>query len=110
MANKTHTYSKLAEQDLIDIYLYSARTWGQKQADSYDAGLKHAIGRLVDSPDIGRACDEIKVVSVDLSINITLSFTASERLTFSLCVSCMKQWTSEVVYPAPVNPLLNLTQ
>lgn len=61
MANKTYTYSNLAEQDLIDIYLYSARTWGQKQADSYDAGLKHTIDMLVDSPNIGRDCDDIKV-------------------------------------------------
>jgi toxin ParE1/3/4 len=60
MANK-YTYSKLAEQDLIDIYLYTARTWGQKQADSYDAGIERIITRLADSPSIGRACDEIKI-------------------------------------------------
>ncbi|RBO83449.1 type II toxin-antitoxin system RelE/ParE family toxin [Marinomonas aquiplantarum] len=59
MADK-YTYSKLAEQDLIDIYLYTAQTWGRKQADVYSAGIEQSINRLADSPNIGRACNEIK--------------------------------------------------
>lgn len=59
MANK-YIYSTLAEQDLIDIYLYTAQTWGQKQADAYDAGIEQVINMLADSPTIGRACDEVK--------------------------------------------------
>ncbi|WP_417559473.1 type II toxin-antitoxin system RelE/ParE family toxin [Marinomonas sp.] len=59
MANK-YTYSKLVEQDLIDIYLYTAQTWGQTQADAYDAGLEQTIKMLASSPKIGRVCNEIK--------------------------------------------------
>ncbi|TPE47758.1 type II toxin-antitoxin system RelE/ParE family toxin [Maribrevibacterium harenarium] len=60
MVNKTYTYSKLAAQDLIDIYLYTAQIWGQQQADIYDAGLEHMVGLLADSPGIGRSCDDIR--------------------------------------------------
>ena len=61
MVNKTYSYSKLAAQDLIDIYLYTAQTWGQNQADIYDAGLERAVILLADSPNIGRTCDDIRI-------------------------------------------------
>lgn len=60
MVNRAYTYSKLAAQDLIDIYIYTAQTWGQKQADTYDTGLERAVILLAGSPNIGRTCDEIK--------------------------------------------------
>ncbi|SBS28920.1 Toxin ParE1 [Marinomonas spartinae] len=60
MVNKAYTYSKLAAQDLIDIYLYTAQTWGQKQADIYDTVLERAVILLADSSSLGRTCDDIK--------------------------------------------------
>jgi plasmid stabilization system protein ParE len=35
-----------ADADIIDIYLQSARTFGQHQAESYHAGLSATLGRL----------------------------------------------------------------
>lgn len=61
MSSRTCTYSELAAQDLIDIYLYTAQTWGQKQADLYDTGLEQAATLLVNNPNLGRTCDDIKI-------------------------------------------------
>jgi len=60
MVNKAYTYSKLAAQDLIDIYLYTAQTWGQKQADIYDTGLEPTVTLMAGNPSLGRTCEDIK--------------------------------------------------
>lgn len=50
----------LAEQDLIDIWLYTFAQWGEAQADKYHNQLSAAFTLIAENPDIGSACDEIR--------------------------------------------------
>lgn len=43
----------LAEQDLIDIWLYTWQEWGEKQADAYLDKLEKAMELLAEQPKIG---------------------------------------------------------
>lgn len=45
--------SRLAEQDIEEIYDYSIRQFGLKQARTYIAGFKTAFDCLADNPRIG---------------------------------------------------------
>lgn len=38
--------SRQAGEDLRDIWLYSAKTWGRAQADAYVNGLRATLGKL----------------------------------------------------------------
>lgn len=44
----------LAEQDLVDIWLYSWNEWGQAQADAYLDDLEHTLWLLAEQPSLGR--------------------------------------------------------
>ena len=48
----------LAEQDLIDIWLYTYTEWGEKQADKYLDELEKAITLLSKQPMLCRECRE----------------------------------------------------
>ena len=43
-----------AEQDLLDIWLYTFSEWGEKQADVYLDNLSEALALLADQPLICR--------------------------------------------------------
>ena len=43
-----------AEQDLLDIWLYTFNEWGEKQADVYLDNLSKALALLADQPLICR--------------------------------------------------------
>ena len=49
-----------AEQDLIDIWLYSLERWGETQADDYLDELNHGIQSLRDNPEIGWDCGHVR--------------------------------------------------
>ena len=49
-----------AEDDLIDIWLYSLGEWGITQADDYLDDLNKAIKMLAANPEIGTACDYVR--------------------------------------------------
>lgn len=51
--------SKKAEQDLIDIYMYSASRHGTLQADAYQTRLQKACSALAERSDLGRHCPEL---------------------------------------------------
>lgn len=51
--------SNEAEQDLLDIYLYSHETFGEEQADKYLSGLENAFQMISCSPRIGRERTDI---------------------------------------------------
>lgn len=40
----------LAEEDLIDIWIYGCGKWGATQADTYADGLEKTLNNLADSP------------------------------------------------------------
>lgn len=42
-----------AEQDLLDIWLYTYRTWGETQADRYLDELHRGIRLLAENPTLG---------------------------------------------------------
>ncbi len=52
---KIHKQAK-AEDDLIDIWLYSLDTWNITQADLYVDKLDEAIKTIAANPRIGTAC------------------------------------------------------
>ena len=56
---KIHKQAK-AEDDLINIWLYTFEKWGINQADHYLDNLNEALNNIAANPDIGTACDYIK--------------------------------------------------
>jgi toxin ParE1/3/4 len=48
-----------ARADLLDIYDYTAATFGNYQANAYHAGLERTFGLLADFPLIGQPVDEL---------------------------------------------------
>ncbi|MGE4339844.1 MAG: type II toxin-antitoxin system RelE/ParE family toxin [Pigmentiphaga sp.] len=49
-----------ARAQLLDIWAYTAVTWGEDRADSYLREIQAAFGRLADNPLLGRARPEIR--------------------------------------------------
>ena len=46
--------TRQADQDIIDIYLWGCREFGQPQAERYHAGLAGTLDLLADNPRISR--------------------------------------------------------
>jgi toxin ParE1/3/4 len=53
-------FTRLAEADLLDIGLYTHRTWGRKQCNRYLTELEERCRQLANDPTRGRSCDEIR--------------------------------------------------
>ena len=51
---------ELAEEDLIGIWEYTLKKWGDAQADTYLDQLNEGIAVLAESPRIGRNCDHLR--------------------------------------------------
>lgn len=49
-----------AEQDLIDIWLYTYQEWGEEQADHYLEQIENGLLRLVENPNLGIDCSYIR--------------------------------------------------
>ncbi len=83
-----------AEQDLLDIWLYTFRTWGEVQADRYLDELDLGIRLLAENPnlgsDYGHICDGYR----RLSINYHRVFYRFAIILWKLCACCMKPWIS----------------
>jgi toxin ParE1/3/4 len=50
---------RTARADLAEIWQWTAVRWGGEQAEAYLAGLKAAIGLLLDSPEMAHERPEI---------------------------------------------------
>jgi toxin ParE1/3/4 len=50
----------LAEQDIIDIWIYSFENWGRAQADKYLDELDSAFSLIAKNPSIGVASDSVR--------------------------------------------------
>jgi len=46
-----------AEEDLIEIWVYSAKNWGVEQADRYQSQLEQCCKTLAHSPNRGRVME-----------------------------------------------------
>jgi toxin ParE1/3/4 len=55
-----YTLSPRAEADLTEIWDFTAKTWGEQQAEDYIRLLVGAIGTVADNPRRGRSCDEAR--------------------------------------------------
>lgn len=51
---------RVAERDLIEIWVYTCRTWGEAQAESYHDALEAGILKIGRDPESGRSRDEIR--------------------------------------------------
>ncbi|ULF83696.1 type II toxin-antitoxin system RelE/ParE family toxin [Vibrio alginolyticus] len=49
-----------AKSDLRDIALFTSRRWGREQRNIYLKQFDDSFWLLAESPDIGKACDEIR--------------------------------------------------
>jgi toxin ParE1/3/4 len=56
----TFRFSRRAEADLVDIGVYTLRTWGQAQVVRYLGDLETCCQTLADNPRLGRTCDHIR--------------------------------------------------
>jgi toxin ParE1/3/4 len=52
--------TKLADQDLNDLYSEGFTTWGEEQADRYYDGLQNRLDRICESPLMYPAVDDIR--------------------------------------------------
>lgn len=52
--------SHLAEQDLIDIWIYSCERWGDSQADSYLDQIEEVLRKVSQFPELGEDCSHLK--------------------------------------------------
>jgi len=54
-----YVLSREAGHDLAEIEDYTARRWGDHQAERYVTELFQAFGALADNPDLGRRRDDV---------------------------------------------------
>lgn len=52
--------TEAADRDLTDIYLYSHREFGERQADRYLAGLEDCFRQLSERPLFARSADHLR--------------------------------------------------
>jgi len=69
-----------AQQDLKAIWRHTCQRWGEAQADFYLKQLDAGIRSLIDFPDIGESCDDIRAGYRKVQVNRHLIFyRRSER-------------------------------
>jgi toxin ParE1/3/4 len=55
-----YVLSPRAQQDLDEIWNYTAKTWGERQAEAYMRLLQRAIETVADDPRRGHPCEEVR--------------------------------------------------
>ena len=63
-----------AEDDLINIWLYSFNSYGETKADTYLDELEQTINRLADHPRLGTRCDYIRKGYMKIPVNKHIVF------------------------------------
>ena len=53
-------FTPLARRDLDDIWQYSAKRWGEDQAEVYLRHIDVATRRIAENPSIARLCDDVR--------------------------------------------------
>jgi toxin ParE1/3/4 len=56
----SYRLTRRADQDLIDIYLYTLETFGLVQAERYVEGMRSCFALLADQPRMGRPADIVR--------------------------------------------------
>lgn len=52
--------TEAADNDILQIAIYTLRTWGEAQSDRYLNGMHKLFGRLSVKPELGINCDSIR--------------------------------------------------
>jgi toxin ParE1/3/4 len=52
--------TQAADRDLTEIYIYSHRKFGERQADDYLLGLESCFAGLAEMADMGRSIEDIR--------------------------------------------------
>lgn len=55
-----YRFTRQADQNLVDIYLFTLEQFGFAQAEKYTESMKQCIEMLAESPRMGRAADTIR--------------------------------------------------
>ena len=51
---------RAAETDLVEIWVYSYRTWGEAQAERYLSALESGVTRIASAPEAGTRRHELR--------------------------------------------------
>ncbi len=65
---RIHRHAR-AETDLIEIWIYTYKRWGDAQAERYLDELDDGIQQLTQDPALGQRCDQIREGYRSLQIN-----------------------------------------
>ena len=76
---KKVTKTQLAENDLIDIWLYSFNEWGESLADDYLDKLNVGMNSLLANPEIGIDCNYVREVYRRFQIKKTPYFLSRSK-------------------------------
>jgi toxin ParE1/3/4 len=58
--SRSYILSPRVEADLAEIWDFTVKTWGEKQAEDYIRLLVGAIETVAENPRRGRRCDEVR--------------------------------------------------
>ena len=73
-----------AEQDLIDIWIYSCGNWGAIQADNYLDHLDEAFKNIAANPEIGVNIDYIRPGYLKYSVKEHIIFYRIQKSTIHI--------------------------
>jgi toxin ParE1/3/4 len=80
---KIHNQHK-AEQDLLQIWLYTFENWGVNQADSYLDKIDNAVKTIANNPQIGVSIDSIRTAYKKYQINEHIIFYTINKSTIHI--------------------------
>ena len=80
---KIYKHNK-AEQDLIEIWIYSFEKWGPNQADDYLDQLNVALNNIASNPEIGINIDTIRLGYFKYQINKHMVFYQINKSTINI--------------------------
>lgn len=52
--------SPRAQADIDDIWEYTVRRWGERQAEAYIGLIKEGVDAIAENPAVGRPCDDVR--------------------------------------------------
>ncbi len=73
-----------AEQDLINIWIYSLQNWSEVQADKYLDQINQGIQLIAENPGIGVACEEVRPGYRKYLVNCHLIFYRVNKETLQI--------------------------
>ncbi|MBU2648940.1 type II toxin-antitoxin system RelE/ParE family toxin [bacterium] len=55
-----YSLTPAADQDIVEIWLYTSETWGAARANNYLEQIEQCLRGLVENPGLGKRRDEIR--------------------------------------------------